>query len=259
MNIRKLIRTAQNHFPSLKHLKDASVRIARRTFRTPHERDFQLIRQLTGNNHVFVDVGANYGQTIESILIYSPHAHIYSFEANPILAAELARRYARRGNVKIFAEGLGAENAQLTLYIPSYNGFVYDGLASLSREEARNWLGPDRIYGFNESRLQIAEVLCQIRTLDSYALQPTFIKIDVQGTEYNVLLGAEQTINLHKPILLIEDYEGDPRMAKFLEPKGYRAFHLAKDGSIAPGRGDLNTILVTDSRLEMILKKSGSA
>jgi len=257
MTIRKLIRTTQNYFPSLKHLKDTSVRVARRAFKTPHERDFQFIRHLTGSSHVFVDVGANYGQTIESILIYNPRARIFSFEANPVLAAKLSQRYARQRNVTIFAEGLGEANGQFTLFIPSYNGFVYDGLASLSFEEAKNWLGPDRIYGFDARRLQIAEVRCQIRSLDSYALAPSFIKIDVQGTEYDVLLGAEQTINLHKPILLIEDYQGDPKMAEFLEPKGYRAFHLDRDGSLTLGTGRLNTFLITNGRLESILPNSG--
>ena len=40
--------------------------------------------------------------------------------------------------------------------------------------------------------------------LDDFNLSPNFIKIDVQGSEKDVLLGAERTICVHKPVVVIE-------------------------------------------------------
>ena len=40
--------------------------------------------------------------------------------------------------------------------------------------------------------------------LDDFNLSPNYIKIDVQGSERNVLLGAERTISIHKPVVVIE-------------------------------------------------------
>jgi len=42
-------------------------------------------------------------------------------------------------------------------------------------------------------------------TLDSLHLAPDFIKIDIEGMEYHALLGGEQTIRTHKPIIIIEE------------------------------------------------------
>ena len=40
--------------------------------------------------------------------------------------------------------------------------------------------------------------------LDDFNLSPNFIKIDVQGSEKDVLIGAERTITVHKPVVIIE-------------------------------------------------------
>jgi FkbM family methyltransferase len=42
-------------------------------------------------------------------------------------------------------------------------------------------------------------------TLDSLGLAPDFIKIDVEGMEWHVLVGGEQTIRTHKPVIMFEE------------------------------------------------------
>ena len=42
-------------------------------------------------------------------------------------------------------------------------------------------------------------------TIDSLELAPDFIKLDVEGMEYFALLGAEQTIRTHKPVIMLEE------------------------------------------------------
>ena len=53
--------------------------------------------------------------------------------------------------------GLSDRVGQVTLYTPSYGGYIFDGLASILREEAVNWLNPDRLYLFDPGKLQILE------------------------------------------------------------------------------------------------------
>lgn len=45
----------------------------------------------------------------------------------------------------------------------------------------------------------------EVITLDSLNLAPDFIKLDVEGCEYAALLGAEQTIRTHKPVIMLEE------------------------------------------------------
>ena len=45
-----------------------------------------------------------------------------------------------------------------------------------------------------------------IRTLDSYALSPSMVKIDAEGSEYEVLKGAATTLKQSQPRLVIETH-----------------------------------------------------
>ena len=65
-----------------------------------------------------------------------------------------------------------------------------------------------------------------IRSLDDFALSKIdFIKIDVEGFETDVLLGAAQTIERCKPVILIEVFENSREQVNNLMGQyGYRKF-----------------------------------
>lgn len=61
-----------------------------------------------------------------------------------------------------------------------------------------------------------------IHTLDSYDLKDVdFIKIDVEGFEPKVLMGAEQTIKKYWPVLCIEINTDDNNAQEIVEGWGY--------------------------------------
>jgi FkbM family methyltransferase len=204
-NFKKLVRTLQSELPFLKEAKDSFYLRARRLLRRPHEADFGVLSLIPASalGH-WVDVGANHGQSIESILIFRPDAEIISFEPNPRLAQKLAARYNGRANVQINAKGLGDKAGEFTLFVPSYKGFLYDAVASLDRDAAVSWISERTVLNFNPAKLSIAEMRCEVETLDAQQLAPVFLKLDVQGYEYNVLCGGRETLRRHEPILLIE-------------------------------------------------------
>lgn len=249
MDYRKALRTAQSYAPALKPAKDAFYRHARRILRRPHEPDFGILSALRRDAaEVLVDVGANHGQSIESMRLFQPRAPIVAFEANPRLADILARRYAGQANVRIEGCGLGDSEGAFTLFVPSYRGFVYDGLASVDRDNAAGWLGPATIYGFDERQLVLQSVACKLATLDAFQLSPAFIKVDVQGLEFAVLGGARATIERCRPALLIEDFGSDPRIAPLVKSLGYDVFHV-EGRTIVKGTGPReNTLLLPSDR-----------
>jgi hypothetical protein len=54
-------------------------------------------------------------------------------------------------------------------------------------------------------------------TIDSTGVQDVdFIKLDVEGHEYEVVLGAQKTINEFKPVVLIEEKHDPERRASAL-------------------------------------------
>tara|TARA_Y100000592_G_scaffold67724_1_gene105217 strand:- start:512 stop:802 length:291 start_codon:yes stop_codon:yes gene_type:complete len=67
-------------------------------------------------------------------------------------------------------------------------------------------------------------------SIDGLGLQHCdFLKLDVQGSELDVVLGAEQTIKLYKPFVYIETKEGSEALEVLLS-WGYRKLHSFKKG-----------------------------
>ena len=139
----------------------------------------------------------------------------------------------------VIAKGLSVWAGTSTLFVPSYKGFVYDALASLNREAAASWINERTVLRFDPTKLTIAELRCAVDTLDAQQLAPVFIKVDVEGHEYNVLNGGRDTLRRYQPVLLVEAFRRDARTVKLAEELEYEEYYL--DGSSlrkgSPGKG----------------------
>ena len=254
--VMKGVRTLQSSLPFLKSAKDLFYFRMRRSLSIPHERDFKALRNLRPpSGRVLVDVGANQGQSIESISLYLPLARIVSFEANPNLARKLQARYARTDRIEVLTRGLGDSRGTFPLYVPSYRGFEYDGLASLDEMAAASWINDRTVFGFDPAKLTIAELECEISTLDDEKLAPWFIKVDVQGYEYNVLLGGMKTLREYEPALLIESYRGDPRTVRLADGLKYEEYNF-DNGRLekGPPRRSPNSFLITPAMAGILFR-----
>lgn len=249
--IRKLLLTLQSEASFLTGAKESFYRSTRRLLRMPHENDFRLLKQIrSASDDCYVDVGANKGQSIESILLFKPDAQIVSFEPNSALAQKLEARYKFRKNIRIVPKGLADSAGQFTLFIPHYKHILCYDLASLDRNSAANWITSERVFRFDPSRLSVSEFRCEVSTLDSQQLKPVFIKVDVQGYEYHVLNGARETLARYEPILLVEDFKGDSRTARLVKELGYEEYQF--DGrSLRKASGNPeNSFLITPRRIK---------
>jgi FkbM family methyltransferase len=255
--IRKILLTLQSEFSFLTDIKESLYFHARLLLRIPHENDFKALTLIrSSSQQCYVDVGANKGQSIESMLLFKPDAQVVSFEANPMLAQKLERRYGSWKNIRIVPKGLADSVGQFTLFVPRYKRVICYDLASLSRESAANWINEEKVFRFDPAKLNISEFKCEVCTLDMQHLKPAFIKVDVQGLEYNVLNGARETLRQWEPILLIEDFRGDPRTAVLAEELGYEEYRF--DGvSFKKGKntGD-NSFLITPQRFKELQASS---
>lgn len=72
-------------------------------------------------------------------------------------------------------------------------------------------------------------------TIDSLGLNPDFIKIDVEGYEFDVLRGARDTLEQYRPVLMIEENHLCQRyghkeyeVSDFLLSMGYKRRQLHK-------------------------------
>ncbi len=240
--LRTLVRTVQVRFPWIPDLKASGQRAVRQALRRPFEDDFRALRQLglpAGSR--CLDVGANRGQSIDAIRLCADSPVIDAFEPNGLLAARLQRRFARDPSVTVRNVALGDEPGTFTLHVPSYRGYVFDGLASLDEDEARGWLR-GRVLGYDERHLRVEAVRCEVVRLDDLGLDPAFVKLDVQGFEAHVLRGGTATIARCRPVLLVETPV--PEVRDVLDGLGYRP-HGYTGGRLVPDReGTLNTFFL---------------
>lgn len=84
---------------------------------------------------------------------------------------------------------------ELELRIPIVDGVPYTGWGTTHRQNRLSSLPPHAI----------RSIRVECATLDSFSLEKVgFIKIDVEGSELDVLNGAIETVHTWRPIVLVE-------------------------------------------------------
>lgn len=246
--IRKAGRTAQVHVSFLQEAgKFVESRLRRLTGKA-HDSDLEGLRLIAvPQGALLLDIGANRGWAAQSMWGICPSARIEGFEPNPEMVRRFADVYARNGT--LHAVALSNQPGEFPLYVPVYRGVMFDGLASLNEHEAQAWLNADTLFGFDAARLEIRRILCRVATLDDFGLKPFFLKIDVQGREFEVMAGGLATIAASQPIIFAESetLEVDA-VLKLLAPWDYRL--LRYDGRFHPGEfSRRNVFLVPASKM----------
>lgn len=180
---------------------------------------------LRSSRPVFIDVGANEGFHSLNCLSTIPEATVVAFEPNPLVRSRLERNlevngFSSRATVHPF--GLSSNEGTADFYVPALTGSAGGSLENLHPEEG------------NPSTFSV-----QLLALDSLNLSPAVIKIDVEGNEMNVLLGAEETIARSRPTIVAEllrkwmrPFHSSPQgAANLILSHGYEMFAIGVDYS----------------------------
>lgn len=250
-SVRKVGRTAQVHIPLLRELGKFAEHQWHLLTRTAHDDDLEGLRLIdVPGGARFLDVGANRGWATHSMRTLCPHVRIDAFEPNPEMIRRIAHAYGPPHALHRVA--LSDHTGECPLYVPIYRGLAFDGLASLSEQEARRWLSQDTLFGFDPKHLEIRRISCRVTTLDSFGIDPFFIKIDVQGHEYDVIAGGVATIAASRPIIFAESQVLDiEQVLNLLSEWDYQVWRF--DGAFHPGEvSDQNVYFVPESKAGLI-------
>ena len=144
-----------------------------------------------------VDVGANVGRHLFPLVeAVGPEGRVFGFEPVPSLAAGLRSQIEQRnlaGRVE-FQQAAVSDVRGRTAF------FEVPDAPALSGLRARDDLSADQTVNALET---------DVITLDETIHDPVrFIKIDVEGGEFNVFKGARQILEKHKPVVAFEDGRG---------------------------------------------------
>ncbi len=189
----------------------------------PHDADFSFFRNLQNIEGLFVDIGANSGQSARSLRMFNRSLDILSFEPNRLLEPELRATGELLGpGFDYRMHGLGARQQIVTLYFPVACETLLSPWATADREALEhNRPAIEREAG---TAITIATVPVEIRRFDDLDLHPLVVKIDVEGFEVEVLEGMRETLARDEPILLIESSPNTPAAVELLESLGYSMF-----------------------------------
>jgi FkbM family methyltransferase len=199
--------------------------VPRLKFLLPHERDYFGLRHLQGTmKGLLLDVGANSEISALGFRSVGIRYDILSIEANRYYEPSLRRlKQSIRGfDYRII--GAGRQREKLSLFIPVYRGIPMHALASVNLEYARRAVKRDfspRVYW----RMVYLEDKIEVVPLDALELSPNIIKIDVEGSGDQVLLGLRRTISEHRPHIFIEYDPSEMRsVEEFLKALNYLFF-----------------------------------
>jgi FkbM family methyltransferase len=150
-----------------------------------------LIKQTLKPGGCFVDIGANEGMmSLMAARSVGPAGRVIAFEPNPVPRAVLEANVSRNGlsNVDVRPFGLADAPATLKLFVPSIN----TGEGTFARP------------GYDESDGTYVECRVAVGDDELRGVNPTLIKIDVEGFELHVIEGLRSTIERTKPPIVME-------------------------------------------------------
>lgn len=145
------------------------------------------------NNPIVFDVGANIGTYSKDILEANKSSLIYAFEPHPITYKNLTNNLSHI-NLQAFNVGVGRENGRLELY--DYDTKDGSAHASLYRDVIKD------IHKGNPISHSVKIIKLDEFLIDKNIEHIDLLKIDTEGNEYNVLLGAQDYLK-HKKIKAI--------------------------------------------------------
>ena len=151
----------------------------------------QIMERLLSEDSNCVDVGCHAGVMLDDILRFSPKGFHYGFEPLPDLSENLLKKFQAFKNVEIRKSALSDSSGAVTFqHVVSNPGF--SGL--LQRKYDRP----------NEEIHEISVITEKLDDVIPESMKISFIKIDVEGAELQVLRGAVETIKRCHPAIVFE-------------------------------------------------------
>jgi FkbM family methyltransferase len=222
----KLVRALTRRFGVEVGRFDPNQSVDRRRQRILEERKLEML----------LDVGANVGQYGARMREFGYRGELLSFEPLADAFAQLKQRADKDGRWRCVKSAVGDREGEIAIHVAA-NSYSSSALPILERHLAS---APDSV-------TQRVEKV-PLHTLDTLVAEAgvtgrrTFLKVDVQGFEKQVVLGADKALQnvyaLESELSLVPLYAGQALLAEMIELFAARGFRPV---SIEPGFADRAT------------------
>ena len=170
-----------------------------RSIRNKDENEIELLERFIKPGTDSIDVGVYRGVYSFEMSKYSKNVH--SFEPNPIIFEYINKNLKKIiNNIFLYNYALSNKNEVIDLKVPirndKYNRENFEEFYELGRATIHQENTFKRYEKFQITSKKIDEF--------NFKNNISFIKIDVEGHELEVIKGGEEIISKNKPILLVE-------------------------------------------------------
>ena len=178
---------------------------------------------------VVIEAGANLGSETLLMSKLVGNGMVYGFEPNPYTFERLSINVAINSltNVKVFDVAMGESDGNISFNIYP-KGFCNPGMSSKYMETSIT------------QKITVVQ-----KTLDSFIKEQNinkvdFLKMDIQGAEMDLLIGAAETIKKNKPTIFLEAlalYNDTKALYRKFKEYGYNVYLIGEE-NIEPMRSE---------------------
>jgi len=232
------IRSGNKIYRYISFKDDALQGDARTNFQEWEPESRKLFSKCAAESQVIFDVGAYSGVYSLEASSSNPNASVFAFEPNPKMYQKLLANKSINNFSKIEAIecAVGEEVGTRKLFLPYGD---YTSIATLIETSNAS------------SKMVLVRKLDEFRDKNK---KVELIKIDCEGSEFQILNGAIQILNDDRPIIFLEclDSQGLLQIREFL---GRFKYSIYKNGPIGISKGDeRNFVWAHQDKIEMLRK-----
>lgn len=155
------------------------------------------------NFNCFIDVGAHKGTFVSDILTLKKNKEIFAFEPQIFIFNQLKEKFLDNKKVKIFNIALDKEITKKDIFINKLSS-----TSTLSKFNPDSFFLKIKNFMISSKTNYIEKYKVQTDTLDNHLknidLKNSLLKVDVEGLELDVLVGAEKKLKTEIKYVLIE-------------------------------------------------------
>lgn len=190
---------------------------------------FNHMEKLFGNKKTIVifDIGANFGQTVVRFKSSFQNSKIYAFEPHPEAYTNLCSCAAKYADVFTFEMALGNHSGLSNFYINTYS--ETSSLLEITQTSKEIW-------GIG-AMTPLGSIQINVSTLDHFLMENPnisidILKLDTQGTEFQILEGAIDALRQNKvkliytEIITLPTYKGQKQLHDLVELLSKSSFDL---------------------------------
>jgi len=200
-----------------------------RSIKNNYEAELKLVKRFISAGTDSIDIGVYRGVYSYEMAKYSEIVH--AFEPNPVMFKDIEKNLKKIiKNIKLYNIALSNKEGVVSLNVPirnkNYNKKNYEEYFQMGRASIHT--------DNNLSEIESFDV--ETQKLDSFDFvnRISFIKIDVEGHEFEVVKGAENIIKKNKPVLLVEIVQEHTKTKVidtiyYINSLGYESFYFEND------------------------------